>query len=301
MIGLLQMKESIMLSIEGLKEVESLESELIKLNQKPFKKLAKVKKYAAYSVQTNSKNSDKVEAGYINRRKYSIAPDFGDGELSEGQLSEYKDVVDIVKFNSDLVDSFYFNWLQLAVFFESSLKAEGFYSHIRACDSPIRVSDGVPFYDLNQEDRRAALKQDNYTSDYKKYFERKSSQSPIAYTAIEGLTEMLHAYKWALNDGFSMASVHLMRAAIILKNLEIQKLERLHHIGRIKSEKSGGKKGSKYDGDVPEMQKVIDDYLKAKKGKAVSDNEMFKHLKYKGFGLGRGTFSNFLHEKKIKK
>ncbi len=290
-----------MLSIEDLKEVESLESELIKFDQKPFKKLANMNKYAAYSVQTNSKNSDKVEAGYINRRKYSIAPDFGDGELSEGQLSKYKDVMDIVKFNSDLVDSFYFNWLQLAVFFESTLKAEGFYSHIRACDSPIRVSDGVPFYNLNQEDRRAALKQDNYISDYKKYFERKSSKNPIAYTAIEGLTEMLSAYKWALNDGFSGASVHLMRAAICLKTLQTQKLERLHHIGRIKSEKSGGKKGSKYDGDIPEMQKVIDDYLKAKKGKAVSDNEMFKHLKYKGFELGRGTFSNFLHEKKIKK
>lgn len=289
-----------MLSIEDLKEVESLESELIKFDQKPFKKLANVNKYAAYSVQTNSKNSDKVEAGYINRRKYSIAPDFGDGELSEGQLSEYKDVMDIVKFNSDLVDSFYFNWLQLAVFFESTLKAEGFYSHIRACDSPIRVSDGVPFYNLNQEDRRAALKQDNYISDYKKYFERKSSKNPIAYTAIEGLTEMLSAYKWALNDGFSGASVHLMRAAICLKNLETQKLERLHHIGRIKTEKSSDKKSSKYDDEIPLMQNYIDRYIDVQKGAAISERSVHTYLKNNGFKLSIGTFQKFVREKKIK-
>lgn len=288
-----------MLSLEDLKKVESLESELIRLNERPFNQLGKVEKYAGYSVQTNSKNSDKTEAGYINRRRYKLKLDCSD-ELSEEQLSELSKVMDVVKFNSDLVDSFYFNWLLLAVLFESTLKAEAVYSHIRACDSPIRVSDGVPFYELNKDERKAALKKCDYISDYKKYFERKSLQNPIAYTAIEGLTEMLYAYKWALNDGFSGASVHLMRAAICLRNLETQKLERLHHIGRMKTEKSSKKIGSKYDCDITNMQKVIDDYLKAKKGKTTSDNEMFKHLRYHGFKLSRGTFSSFLKDKKIK-
>jgi len=288
-----------MLSLDDLKKVESLESELIRLNERPFNQLGKVEKYASYSVQTNSKNSDKTEAGYINRRRYKLKLDCSD-ELSEKQLSELSKVMDVVKFNSDLVDSFYFNWLLLAVLFESTLKAEEVYSHIRVCDSPIRVSDGVPFYELNKDEQKAAIKQCDYISDYKKYFERKSSQNPIAYTAIEGLTEMLNAYKWALNDGFSGASVHLMRAAICLRNLETQKLERLHHIGRMKTEASSKKLGSKYDCDIPNMQKVIDNYLKAKKGKITGENEMFKHLKHHGFGLSRGTFSNFLKDKKIK-
>lgn len=290
-----------MLSLEDLKKVESLESELMRLNERSYKHLAKIEKYCDYSVQINKNQPNRTESGYINRRKYRIAPNNGKGDLSGSELEEYVKAREEMEHNSELIDSFYFNWLQLAVFFESVLKDEGIHSHIRVCSSPIRLSDGVPLFELNKNERRVAIDEGDFVSDYKKYFELKPPKNPMTYTAIEGLTEMLHAYKWALNDGFSMASAHLMRAAIILKNLEIQKLERLHHIGRIKSEKSGGKKGSKYDGDIPEIQKVIDDYLKAKKGKVVSDNEMFKHLKYKEFGLSRGTFSNFLREKKLKK
>lgn len=288
-----------MLSLDDLKKVESLESELIRLNERPFNQLGKVEKYASYSVQTNSKNSDKTEAGYINRRRYKLKLDCSD-ELSEKQLSELSKVMDVVKFNSDLVDSFYFNWLLLAVLFESTLKAEEVYSHIRVCDSPIRVSDGVPFYELNKDEQKAAIKQCDYISDYKKYFERKSSQNPIAYTAIEGLTEMLNAYKWALNDGFSGASVHLMRAAICLRNLETQKLERLHHIGRMKTEKSSEKKGSKYDNMIPQMQKHIDKYIDVHKGAAIYGRSVHTHLKNKGFELSLVTFQKFVTEKKIK-
>lgn len=111
---------------------------------------------------------------------------------------------------------------------------------------------------------------------------------------------MLYAYKWALNDGFSGASVHLMRAAICLRNLETQKLERIHHIGRMKTEKSSKKRGSKYDNVIPQMQKHIDKYIDVHKGAAIFERSVHTHLKNKGYELSLGTFQKFVSEKKIK-
>lgn len=222
-----------MISRDELKKVKSLKHELKKLNDS-FTLSNERKIYAEYTVKTN-KQSKECEKGLVKRVRRPETID----------LTNSKNVdIDNTKKRQKIIDSFYYNWLILATEFEETLKTEDVYSNINICRCYFRGTDGIPLENLSSKERRDAIENSNTIYTLKLYLEKKHPSKHIAYTAAEGLTEMYDAFMWASssNPSYENASMHIVRASIALKSLQIQKMEREYKVGLNQIEQSSQKK-----------------------------------------------------------
>lgn len=130
----------------------------------------------------------------------------------------------------DTIDSFEYNWLQLAAEFEAVLLSS---------DLPVIIRqpyiDEAKYKGSVSESEWANLVNSDKHNIYMDLIACLVSEFPNnykAYTAAEGLKELEHALDCHKNGHFSGACINIMRAAIHLKNLERQKFEVFEQSGR---------------------------------------------------------------------
>lgn len=158
----------------------------------------------------------------------------------------------------DTIDSFEYNWLQLAADFEEVLLSS---------DLPVIILqpyiDKAIYKGFVLDKEWTDLVQSDECQIYVDLVACLESEYPsnhIAYTAAEGLKELEHALGCYKNGHFSGACINIMRAAIHLKNLERQKYEAYEHSGRAQQDSgrsaSNAKRKSEYHIFFPDLQKI---------------------------------------------
>lgn len=173
----------------------------------------------------------------------------------------------------DTIDSFEYNWLQLAAEFEAVLLSS---------DLPVIIRqpyiDEAKYKGSVSDSEWANLVNSDKHNIYMDLIACLVSEFPNnykAYTAAEGLKELEHALDCHKNGHFSGACINIMRAAIHLKNLERQKFEVFEQSGRAQQD-SGRSVGSNtrkspYEFFFPRLQQISREVRKSHPFKTKAD------------------------------
>ena len=235
------------------------------------------KEYAKYSVYTSSSKTGNLTKGYIERNKFKVG------------VSDASDTFE----SKSIVDSFNFNWLQMAVIFQSVLIEKRLPSELKVFDAFIRLSDGVMFDFLSLEEKKAAMSEDDYTYDYLYYLEKKKPDDYLAYSAMEGFKEMYNALNCTKYNSYEQASVYLMRASLSMKSLITQQMERPYKIGFKKISDGSNGNTKQFLGDLPDIQKRIDTLQAANKKLSAS---AIRQRLAREFNIGDSTLRKYVKE-----
>ncbi len=172
----------------------------------------------------------------------------------------------------DTVDSFEYNWLQVAAEFESVLLLS---------DLPVIIRQ--PYIDNAKY--KGSVPDEEWThfihsGEHNIYMDlitclaNEFPNNHTAYTAAEGLKELEHALECHKNGHFSGACINIMRAAIHLKNLERQKYEAYEHSGRAQQDSgrsaNNEKRKSRYHKFFLDLQKITTEVRKEHPSKSNS-------------------------------
>ena len=172
----------------------------------------------------------------------------------------------------DTIDSFEYNWLQLAAEFEAVLLSS---------DLPVIIRqpyiDEAKYKGSVSDSEWANLVNSDKHNIYMDLIACLVSEFPNNYKAYkaEGLKELEHALDCHKNGHFSGACINIMRAAIHLKNLERQKFEVFEQSGRAQQD-SGRSVGSNtrkspYEFFFPRLQQISREVRKSHPFKTKAD------------------------------